>query len=185
MVQSTAEIKDLLRSLIRQGVKLGVSQDKLLIEGNWQALGEDVKSLIKSNKQNIIDFLEARKKAKVSQLRARPADVAPVLSFAQQRLWFIDQLDGGVSTQYNMPYALRLTGQLNRDALQRALDQIVARHEILRSVYYTLGDGEAGVRTMDAMPVTIAVVDLSHLDAAERDEHVRSLALAEAKKPFD
>jgi amino acid adenylation domain-containing protein len=184
-VQSMAEIKDLLRSLIKQGVKLGVSQDKLLIEGNWQALSEDVKSLIKSNKQNIIDFIEARKKAKVSQLRARPADVAPVLSFAQQRLWFIDQLDGGVSTQYNMPYALRLTGQLNRDALQRALDQIVARHEILRSVYYTLGDGEAGVRTMDAMPVTIAVVDLSHLDAAERDEHVGSLALAEAKKPFD
>ena len=185
MVQSTAEIKDLLRSLIKQGVKLGVSQDKLLIEGNWQALSEDVKSLIKSNKQNIINFVEARKKAKVSQLRALPADVAPVLSFAQQRLWFIDQLDGGVSTQYNMPYALRLMGQLNRDALQRALDQIVARHEILRSVYYTLGDGEAGVRTMDAMPVTIAVVDLSHLDAAECDEHVRSLALAEAKKPFD
>jgi amino acid adenylation domain-containing protein len=184
-VQSTAEIKDLLRSLIKQGVTLGVSQDKLLIEGNWQALSEDVKSLIKSNKQNIIDFVEARKKAKVSQLRARPADVAPVLSFAQKRLWFIDQLDGGVSTQYNMPYALRLTGQLNRDALQRALDQIVARHEILRSVYYTLGDGEAGVRTMDAMPVNITVVDLSHLDAAERDEHVRSLALAEAKKPFD
>lgn len=184
-MQNTAEIKDLLRSLIRQGVKLGVSQDKLLIEGNWQALSEDVKSLIKSNKQNIIDFVEARKKAKVSQLRARPADVAPVLSFAQQRLWFIDQLDAGVSTQYNMPYALRLTGRLNRDALQRALDQIVARHEILRSVYYTLGDGEAGVRTMDAMPVTIAVVDLSHMDAAERDEHLHSLALAEAKKPFD
>ena len=184
-MQSTAEIKDLLRSLIKQGVKIGVSQDKLLIEGNWQALSEDVKSLIKSNKQNIIDFVEARKKAKVSQLRARPADVAPVLSFAQQRLWFIDQLDGGVSTQYNMPYALRLTGQLNRDALQWALDQIVARHEILRSVYYTLGDGEAGVRTMDAMPVNISVVDLSHLDAAERDEHMRSLALAEAKKPFD
>ena len=66
MVQSTAEIKDLLRSLIKQGVKIGVSQDKLIIEGNWQALSEDIKSLIKSNKQNIIDFVEARKKAKVS-----------------------------------------------------------------------------------------------------------------------
>jgi len=182
---ATTETKDLLRSLIKQGIKLGVSQDKLLIEGNWQALSEDLKSLIRSNKQAIIDYVLARKEAKVSLLRTRPADVVPVLSFAQQRLWFIDQLDGGVSTQYNMPYALRLTGRVNRDALQRSLNQIVARHEILRSAYYTLGNGEAGVRTMDAMPVSIAVVDLAHLDAVERDRQVLSQALAEAKRPFN
>jgi amino acid adenylation domain-containing protein len=182
---TTTEIKGLLRSIIKQGIKLGVSQDKLLLEGNWQALGEDVKSLIRTNKQAIIDYVQARKEAKVSLIRTRPADAVPVLSFAQQRLWFIDQLDGGVSTQYNMPYALRLTGRVNRDALQRALNRIVARHEILRSVYYTRGNGEAGVRTMDAMPVSIAVVDLTHLDAVERDEQVLSLALAEAKQPFD
>ena len=182
---TTTQIRDLLRTLIKQGIKLGVSQDKLLIEGNWQALSEDVKSRIKSSKQAIIDYLLARKEAKVSLLRARPADATPVLSFAQRRLWFIDQLDGGVSTQYNMPYALRLTGRVDRDALQRSLNQITARHEILRSVYYTLGDGEAGVRTMDAMPVPITIVDLTHLDAAERDRQVRSLALAEARQPFD
>jgi acyl carrier protein len=53
------------------------------------------------------------------------------LSFAQQRLWLIDRLAG--SSQYNMPFAFRLRGVLNREALQRALDTIVARHEVLRS----------------------------------------------------
>src|SRR5208282_1363630 len=54
------------------------------------------------------------------------------LSYAQQRLWFIDQLEGGVSPDY-IPAALRLRGELDRSALRRAVDTIVARHESLRT----------------------------------------------------
>ncbi|WP_348652028.1 condensation domain-containing protein [Rhizobium sp. 007] len=57
-----------------------------------------------------------------------------VLSFAQQRLWFLAQLDEG-STNYHIPLALRLRGGLDRTAWQRSLDHLFARHEALRSVF--------------------------------------------------
>jgi amino acid adenylation domain-containing protein/non-ribosomal peptide synthase protein (TIGR01720 family)/FkbM family methyltransferase len=67
-------------------------------------------------------------------------DMPLPLSFAQQRLWFMAQIDGG-SEAYHLPGALRLTGALNRVALRRALDRIVARHEILRTNFQLI-DGE-------------------------------------------
>src|SRR5262249_39603879 len=63
--------------------------------------------------------------------QARPEHLA--LSYAQQRLWFIDQLEGGSSTEYNLSEALRLVGPLDRGALERALNTVVARHESLRT----------------------------------------------------
>ena len=62
------------------------------------------------------------------------------LSYAQQRLWFLDQL-GGTSTEYNMPQALQLRGALDREALERTLNTIVARHESLHT-HFTVVDGE-------------------------------------------
>ena len=61
-------------------------------------------------------------------------DVSLPLSFAQRRLWVLDQIDGD-SSQYNLAVALRLTGRLNRVALQRALDTLVERHEDLRTSF--------------------------------------------------
>ncbi|HYY97599.1 MAG TPA: condensation domain-containing protein, partial [Pyrinomonadaceae bacterium] len=62
---------------------------------------------------------------------------APPLSFAQQRLWFIDQLQPD-SSAYNIPAALRLNGPLKVDALERCIDEVVRRHEVLRTTF-TLG----------------------------------------------
>ncbi|HEU0077021.1 MAG TPA: amino acid adenylation domain-containing protein, partial [Longimicrobiaceae bacterium] len=78
--------------------------------------------------------LEARSRAELPpiELVDRRADLP--LSFAQQRLWFIDQLEG-VGAAYHMPTRLRLRGELDRAALVRALDRIVARHEALRTTF--------------------------------------------------
>ncbi len=105
------------------------------------------------------------------------------LSFAQQRLWVIDQIDGG-SAQYNLPVALRLTGRLNLDALQRALDGIVERHEVLRT---TFADA-AGTPVQKVHPsgaVNIAHIDLSAMPPSQREAEVRRLAEAEVVRPFD
>src|SRR5689334_665720 len=74
--------------------------------------------------------------------RIAPADRSRALplSLAQQRLWFLDQLDKAASAAYHIPSALRLTGQLDVDALQATLDRIVARHEILRT-HFAAQDG--------------------------------------------
>src|SRR5437016_7459529 len=70
-------------------------------------------------------------------IRAERGEQAP-LSFAQQRLWFMAQMEG-VSEAYHMPMGLRLSGELNRDALKRALDRIVWRHEALRTSFAHVG----------------------------------------------
>ncbi|MCG1048903.1 condensation domain-containing protein, partial [Mycetohabitans sp. B6] len=82
-------------------------------------------------------------------------DGALPLSFAQQRLWFLAQLDGGSDT-YHMSMALRLRGALNRVAWQQALDALWARHEALRSVFISV-EGQPQVQLLPAeagMPMT-------------------------------
>ncbi|HEX7241659.1 MAG TPA: amino acid adenylation domain-containing protein, partial [Longimicrobiaceae bacterium] len=105
------------------------------------------------------------------------------LSFAQQRLWFIDRLQPG-SPAYNMPYPLRLRGVLDVPALERSLTEIVRRHESLRTRFGTVG--EEPVQVIDpAGPVAIPIHDLRALPEAAREAEVRRLATEEALRPFD
>ncbi|ARU63056.1 hypothetical protein CBW65_20310 [Tumebacillus avium] len=98
------------------------------------------------------------------------------LSFAQERLWFIDRLEGA-SALYNIPGAVRLSGALDVSALERSLQEIVARHEALRTIF-TVVDGQAVQQIKDGADFTLAVAD-----SAEED--VQSHASTEATVPFD
>ena len=90
-----------------------------------------------------------------------PADRSErlVLSFAQQRLWFLAQMEGG-SEAYHISFGLRLRGELDEAALRQALDRIVARHEALRTSFVSV-DGEAVQR--------IASIEESHFHLVEHD----------------
>ncbi|MET8054484.1 amino acid adenylation domain-containing protein [Streptosporangium sp. NPDC005286] len=92
-------------------------------------------------------------------------DVLP-LSFAQQRLWFLHQLEGRSAT-YNMPLTLRLTGQVDIDALHRALDDVVARHESLRTVFSTV-DGRPRQVVLPRAAVPWQVVDVAADEVSDR-----------------
>src|SRR5258708_14543844 len=103
--------------------------------------------------------------------RERSGDVP--LSYAQQRLWFIDQLEGG-SAAYNMPVAMRLRGDLNVMELKRALETIVERHEVLRTHLETRG-GE-GVQVIEEQwGGWQGVVGVSGLGREEREEEIQRL----------
>ncbi|HEY6930897.1 MAG TPA: amino acid adenylation domain-containing protein, partial [Thermoanaerobaculia bacterium] len=113
--------------------------------------------------------------------RARSSQ-AP-LSFAQQRLWFLDQLEPG-SVSYNVPRALRIRGPLAIEALRRALAEIVDRHEVLRTTFSSV-DGRpvqsVGERGAFFLPVT----DLSLLAPAARESEVARVGREEEQTPFD
>ncbi|MBV9124651.1 MAG: amino acid adenylation domain-containing protein, partial [Planctomycetes bacterium] len=107
----------------------------------------------------------------------------PPLSFAQQRLWFLDQLEPG-HPFYNIPAALRLTGALDVTALERSLAEIVRRHEVLRTTF-AVEDGRPVQAIAPELTLSLPVVDLSGLPAAECESEVRRLAWEEAQRPFD
>ncbi len=107
------------------------------------------------------------------------------LSLAQQRLWFLDQLDHAASVAYHMPAALHLRGSLDRNALQRALDRIVARHESLRTTFERR-DGEVRQRfAATDSGFALQEHDLQGLDAEARQTAVTQLTQAEARDAFD
>ena len=105
------------------------------------------------------------------------------LSFAQQRLWFLDQLEPN-NPRYNVPHAARLKGQLQPEVLERSLQEIVRRHETLRTSFQVVDDQPVQIIDPD---VTVPLVqrDLTALPEASREEEARRLAREEAQRPFD
>jgi NRPS condensation-like uncharacterized protein len=105
------------------------------------------------------------------------------LSFAQQRLWFIHQLQSG-SQFYNIPIALTLSGPINQIILRQALDEIVRRHESLRTVF-TQCDGQTYQQVCAPSPLVWTMVDFSDRAGDERKVAVSLLLERIAREPFD
>ena len=105
------------------------------------------------------------------------------LSFAQQRLWFVNQL-GPNTPAYNIPIAFNLTGRLNMAVLTRSINEIIKRHEVLRTSFVTV-DGKP-VQVIASVPTfTLSEVDLRQLPDAERQTEAQRLTIEEATRPFD
>ncbi|HEX5750369.1 MAG TPA: amino acid adenylation domain-containing protein, partial [Archangium sp.] len=114
--------------------------------------------------------------------RPRDTDLHP-LSFAQQRLWLLDQLQPG-SAFYNIPTAIRLSGALDVATLGRCFNELLRRHESLRTTL-CLEQGQPVQVIAPQAELALETVDLRTLPAARHDAEVRRLALEEARKPFD
>src|SRR5260370_5013588 len=104
------------------------------------------------------------------------------LSYAQQRLWFLDRL-GGSSAQYNIPQALRLRGELDQDALQRSLNTLVERHESLRTHFEEV-DGEPLQEIEPALRSGMTVAEQSHLEQAVQQEQVMMALRRQREEPL-
>jgi len=107
----------------------------------------------------------------------------PPLSFAQQRLWFLEHLKPN-SSLYLMPCAARLTGQLNVAALEQSLNEIVRRHEVLRTTFAT-SNGRPFQVISPTASLTLQVIDLSDFAEAEKEAAVNRSIHEESRRPFD
>ncbi len=131
----------------------------------------------------------------VEQQRASDQDVqaSPIVhrqqveylppSFAQQRLWFLDQLLPG-TTLYMLPLFLRINGALDLVALEKSFHDIVRRHEILRTSF-VLVDGQPTQQIVEQSSLALSITDISHLTATEREQEIQSQMREEETQPFD
>jgi amino acid adenylation domain-containing protein/thioester reductase-like protein len=149
---------------------------------------EERLSRLSSGKTELLRLLVEERFREAQRIRRFPrpdgADrVRLPTSWAQERLWFIDHLEGA-SAAYHVRLAMRLRGSLNQDALQKALDSLVQRHEVLRTVF--VGDeGEPWQEVAAGGRFALRVIDLSDCDPREREEQLRRQKIEEAEEPFD
>lgn len=125
----------------------------------------------------------SRLAASASGIRRRNPDEPTPLSFSQERLWFIHQMEPE-NCAYNLPCALRISGELNADALEAALNALIERHEVLRTTMQSL-DGRPVQIIHEPAAVPLPIIDLQEYAMHEREAHLEQLIQREVQRPFD
>jgi len=145
---------------------------------------ERLKNLSAEQRARLLQSLRAENTTvkKAATIPRRALQKAP-LSYAQQRLWFLNQLEPG-SSAFNVPVAFRMRGDLLVTRLTRVLQEIVRRHEVLRTNFAV--ENEQPVQIVSAqLQLEVPLLDLSALPPARQAEEVKRQATAEALRPFD
>ncbi|NEO98539.1 MAG: amino acid adenylation domain-containing protein [Symploca sp. SIO2E9] len=167
-------------------MKLRIENGSLRCHAPKNLLTPILRDQIAERKTEIIEFLQRVDFASSSsnkQILTVPRDKELPLSFAQQRLWFLQQLEPD-NPFYNEYGAIQLTGILNVAALEQSLNEIVQRHEALRTTFKML-DGETFQTIAPSLILTLPVVDLCQLPEAEQEMEVQRLATDQNQGPFD
>jgi aspartate racemase len=184
MMPAAPKPDELLSLLHGRGVQLWVENGKLRYRGSAEVLTPDLLSQLRRQKSAIIEFLDNAQRTPENHQplvrSARPAQLP--LSYAQERLWFLDQLEPG-NVQYNVPTGLRLTGRLEVAVLQACLNQIVRRHEVLRT-RYTMVTGQPQQIIEPAAPLSLQLLDISQFPEPQRALAATRRCNAEAQRPF-
>ena len=154
-------------------IQLWVEGEKLRYSAPKGKITPTLLTQMRERKAEIIQLL-----SQDSAIHSAKRDNLP-LSFAQQRLWFVEQLQPHTST-YNEPVALHLVGNLDTAVLEESINEIIRRHEILRTTFIAIA-GQPTQVIAPSLKVKITVIDVSNLSKLE----VQELADIEAKLPFD
>ncbi len=173
----------LLTALHAREVKVWVEGDRLRLSAPRDALTSELQAEVTRRKGEIVAYLRAAGAGELPPLTPAARDAELPLSFAQERMWFLQRLDPE-SVAYNLQANIPLPGALDVPALERALASLVRRHEILRSTFGE--DGGHPVQRVNApRPPVLARTDLSRLGEPERALEAERLATLEVRRPFD
>ncbi len=180
---NTVEFLSYLRSL---DIQVFVDGEKFRCNAPEGTITAELRAEIQERKAEIIEFLEATNRTNNHSFKP----LVPIsrsenlpLSFAQQRLWFLDQLIPN-NPFYNIPLALNLTGSLNQAALEQTFNEIVRRHEALRTTV-VIQSGQPVQVINPTLTITLPIIDLRQLPQAEREIQARQLTTQEAQRPFN
>jgi amino acid adenylation domain-containing protein/non-ribosomal peptide synthase protein (TIGR01720 family) len=179
-------IEEFLSDLCSLDVKLWIEGDRLRCNAPKDSLTPVIKAELAERKQEILAFIRDNNVAIATDERS----IRPVkrqenlpLSFAQQRLWFVERLTN-VSQLYDVPTCLHLKGSLNFSALKSSLNELVRRHEILRTTF-TLVEGNPVQKIHSTFNLSLPIVNIQELSQAERETEVKRLIKRETSRCFD
>ena len=164
-----------LTALLRQRAEVEVPVRAVFETPTLRALASRIEEIRRTDAVGDRPALEALPEG-------RQGDDLPA-SFAQQRLWFLDQLEPD-SPLYNVPLALRLRGPLSIADFTAAVERLVERHEALRTTFRSV-EGEVRQRVASPRPLEVEVTDLRDVPAEDQQTRAETLARAEARRPFD
>ena len=162
-------------------IKLSLKNGRLGCDAPKGTLTATLVAELKARKAELITYLENSHLRQASAPAIQPIsrDGQLPLSFAQQRLWFLNELEGPSAT-YNMPGGVRMIGKLNIAAFEAALTEIVRRHEVLRTSF-PLVNGQVEQQIHPPQPIKLPIVEAFKPSEAE----IERLASEEAQRPFD
>ncbi|WDE02532.1 non-ribosomal peptide synthetase [Thalassomonas actiniarum] len=180
----------LLSELEMLDIRLSLDDGKLRYSAPKGALQPLLLKRLSDHKADLIRLLEQRSADRQQiweevAIPRQPRGKGLPLSFAQQRFWFLDQLDQGNSATFVMPpVVLRFEGKLNILALQQALNEVVQRHEVLRSAFRIEEDVPVQ-RVLPEAELALPLSDLTALTPAEKEQRIDQVIREQALQPFD
>jgi len=181
------QIINLMARLRELGCRISADGDKLRLRKTKNDISAELIQQIKINKTEILAFLNTAKDQVVTSQKdipKLPTNALKQLSFAQQRLWFLGQIENSNAT-YNMPMSLQLEGKLNVDVLSESLAYVIDRHESLR-MYFPTVEGQPQIRIKNIENFNIlSVQDLSNLDQPTQSIMVQTLINNHVQEPFN
>ncbi|NEO47535.1 MAG: non-ribosomal peptide synthetase, partial [Moorea sp. SIO4A3] len=179
----TVEFVSYLQNL---GIKLWIEQEKLECYAPKGVMTADLKRNLVERKTEILEFLrevEITQKSVASSIQPISREQNIPLSYAQQRLWFIEKM-GLSSNVYNIPLTLHLLGRLDYVALQKSLNQIIARHETLRTTFSEINGNPVQI-IQPPFELQLPTKDLSELTESEQSTKLQQLLQQENELSFN
>ncbi|MBD2309017.1 amino acid adenylation domain-containing protein [Chroococcidiopsis sp. FACHB-1243] len=171
-------IQEFLFELSQLDIRLWLDGDRLRCNAPKEAMTPALQAEIAERRSEIVQFVKQvnATSSTLETIKPIPRDRNLPLSFGQQGLWFIDQLEGG-SAAYNQVFAIQLQGSVDVAVLEQALTEIIRRHEILRTTFKTI-DGEAFQAIAPNPNFTLVIATLPR-------EELQQLAITQSQRPFN
>ena len=175
----------LIAELEARDVQISAEDGKLRLNAPKGALDDALKAKLSARRDGLLAALQARaaSDSKTGGIPPLPEGRRPELSFAQRRLWFMEQMDPG-SVRYNIGRGIRLTGKVDTEILRLALEDVLARHEAFR-MQITTDEGAARVKVLECSRIPIEITDHSSTPEGERGVVASAACAALIGAPLD
>ena len=177
-------VEQLVFRLRQRGILLKLENERLVCDAPRGMMTADLTDQLRQHKEAIIELLKRERDSSVTKVSISKVsrDTEIPLSFSQESLWFLEQLNPGTPA-YNIPLRLRIAAKIDSAILQRCLDEIVRRHEVLRTCFRVVRGSPTQIIS-PPRPTPLAVIDLTTETAEKIQERAEHWSAREAARPF-